>query len=562
MGMKLELSCNNTSFTANIFYRILCDAIKNKRAPGDNYNGATEKLTQTHLFYDLNLLIDPAADSLGKFDSLLFGGRLQGGQKNAAKKFKYGEFTARKSDIYRFNNTQIKIEFDHQVKSEFSKTCEKAVEFARRYFDVSNSARNTALVQKVLFLIFSDASISESQEFYICSNGSTKTKADLRSIDTIEFEAFLLGVWHYLIISQKLQADLKGITEISVNMDYKHIKVNLIYNDLQKTQTEFATSTNGNVEEKSDDENNGTNKNGENNTEQTQPTLVSNEEQEKVVFKSKYDIANPGKAKRIVKRPKEGIKHSFVPDDDPSIDFDDYPSEIDYNTDIISVLKNNDIQLSRGIFFYLLTQSIQTVHPKRNINVVERLFLDMLNLTVDNSCNIDLSQSHVRDHHDNFRYLKELCSADCLDDAASVNDFLDRLHTDYDEFLSDMIKIRKKYFNSGGKNEVLIVALIEFIRNDDSIDDCQEFFVCSDGTSVTKTQLCDVEEMAFEPFLLGVWHYVVSQLDSKDSADEYTFDTVFKVSYKYNGKDCTRYRSGDLIEEQSELYVELTYLEE
>ena len=62
--------------------------------------------------------------------------------------------------------------------------------------------------------------------------------------------------------------------------------------------------------------------------------------------------------------------------------------------------------------------------------------------------------------------------------------------------------------------------------------------------------------------MLGVWHYVVSQLDSKDSADEYTFDTVFKVSYKYNGKDCTRYRSGDLIEEQSELYVELTYLEE
>jgi len=484
--------------------------MKNKRAPGDNYKRATEKLTQTHLFYDLNILINSATDNIGKFELLLSGGKLQGGQKNAARKFKYGEFAASKSDLYRFNDTQIIIEFDQQVKSEYSKAFNKAIEFARRYFYNSESAQNIVLVQKVLFLILSDNSISDSQEFYICSDGSTKTKSDLRNISVIEFEAFLLGVWHYLIISQRLQANLKDIQDIIVDIGYKDQNIRLTYSDID---------------------------------------IVSAE-------KANFESSSP--IKHILRRINRAEENTTVLDNMEEF----YPPGIDWNTDIISVLKNNDIRLSRGIFFYLMANSIQTVHPKRNKNAVERLFLDLLNLTAYNNCSIDFSQSNVRDHHDKFRYLKALSSADCLDDETLINDFSDRLSANYDEILSDMIKIRKKYFNSGSENEILAVALIEFIRNDDSIDDNQEFIVCSDGTALTKAQLCEVEEIEFEPFLLDVWHYVVTKLDYNDFADEHTFDTVFKISYQYNGKYCTIYRSGNIIEEQSELYAQLIYLEE
>ena len=54
---------------------------------------------------------------------------------------------------------------------------------------------------------------------------------------------------------------------------------------------------------------------------------------------------------------------------------------------------------------------------------------------------------------------------------------------------------------------------------------------------------------------------MVSQLDTKDSADEDTFNAVFRLSYCYNGKECESYRSGDIINEQSERYIELYYLE-
>lgn len=103
---------------------------------------------------------------------------------------------------------------------------------------------------------------------------------------------------------------------------------------------------------------------------------------------------------------------------------------------------------------------------------------------------------------------------------------------------------------------------MEFIRNDDSIDDNQKFIICSDGSALTKKQLYEAEEIEFEPFLLGIWHYVISHFNQKDSEDKHTFDTVFKISYDYNGRKCERYRSCDIIEEQSELYVGIIYLDD
>ena len=125
-----------------------------------------------------------------------------------------------------------------------------------------------------------------------------------------------------------------------------------------------------------------------------------------------------------------------------------------------------------------------------------------------------------------------------------------------------MRTIRKKYFNSEENNQTLVVSLIEFIRNDNSIEDGHEFIVCSDGSALTKEQLCEIEEIEFEPLLLGIWYYVISQITAKDSADNHTFDTVFKLSYTHNGKNCERNRSGGIIEQQSDMYVELIYLDE
>ena len=223
------------------------------------------------------------------------------------------------------------------------------------------------------------------------------------------------------------------------------------------------------------------------------------------------------------------------------------------------MLENSDIALSPSIFFYLLVENIEMVHPKRNKHAAEHLFLDLLDMTVDNSCKIDFSRSCVQDKYDKFRYLKALCAADCLDDIEQVQ--LLGAIKERSAYLRDMIKIRKKYFNSDSRNTALVVELIEFIRNDDSIPDNQEFKIASDQT-VTKEQLFDVEEIEFEPFLLDVWFYVIRWHNADKITDERTFNTVFKLTYENNGKHCERYRNGDIISDQSELYIELSYLDE
>lgn len=517
MEMKLELSCNNATFTANIFYRMLCETMKNKRKAGDNFrNRGTNKLTQTHLFYDLNVLIDSEASELGTFEYLLNGNTLQGGQKNAARKFRYGVFTASKSDIYRFNNTQIQKEFDQQVKSEYSEVFKKAVEFAKRYFDDNESARNTALIQKVLFLLLNDNNISDSQEFYICSDGSTKTKAELRTIDTIEFEAFLLGVWHYLIITQKLQADLKEISKIIVNTTHKQKKIELTY-----STTDTYSST------------------------------------DLLLRSSKKS------ARHIIRRNRPVVcnyDEEYIPD---GPELDEIIGEIyqyqEYNTNIIDILENNNVVLSRNIFFYLLSDNIKTVHPKRNKLAIEKLFLCLINLTNNNGCSINFNKNFEDNCSDYFSDLKDKYSLDFLDDKTCITDFSKILRFNYADVLLNMVNIRKKFFNSNKYNEIIVVSIIEFIRNDNTIDDNQEFYVCSDGSTLTKSQLCEIEEIEFEPFLIGMWYYVISQLDAKDCNDKQTFETVFEVKIEYDDEEYIRIRPTDLIEEQSEQYVELIY---
>lgn len=496
--------------TANIFFIFLVDSMKNKATQFERCKEKT--LTQAHIYYDLCILSQEAYTDLGEYDELLSDGKPKQQYINSASKFRNAELIIGKSRYVPFNSDGLVLCFNNQMKNNYQSVYHKAVQFARRYFDDNASPRNIVLIQKILYYILNDDSIGDDQEFYISSDGSPITKSKLKELSEIEFEAFILGIWHYLIISQRLKANINSVTTIVGKLLEKSYDIQLVF----KKEVDITDSSN----------------NANDNDESSSNNVKKNA--------SKYSGSE-----------------TILPPDDSDL----YPMELDRDN-IISVLEKNDIRLSRAIFFYLLTNNIQTIHPKRNKNVIEKLFIDLLNLTVDNNCSIDFNEIDVRKEYNKFKYLKNESGADCLDNATEINAFTDKLYSNYDEVLSDMIKIRKKYFNSDNSNEALVVELVEFIKNDKNIDDNQEFFVCSDGFTLTKAELCEAEKIEFEPFLLGIWHYVISQLDSVDSADEYTFDKVFRVRYKSNGTDHTIYRTGGIISEQSELYVELTYLED
>lgn len=519
--MTTDSSCSNIEFYGNIFFNLLLETA-DLSIPGRNFNPASA-LTQTHMFFDLNRLTDTESDMTNDFDGLLYNGRLISSIKNSSSQFKKGTFSSRKSGIYQFNNGEIIASFDKQVENEYKEAYMKAIEFANRYFNKGKSSKNKKLVQKILFLICNDNTIPDDQKLYIYSDGSTAAKSQLKKIDTIEFEAFLLGVWHYFIKSQRLQKEFSD-GALTLGESYREIDVKLLYND----------------------------------------NPIKHHEEESCNFYSqlnKEDDASESNAilnnKRCIKS--RGKEPGYLTVCDAQMNF--YPSELDESTDIISILEKNDVVLSRSVFFYLLSGNIYPVHPKRSRNAVEKLFLDLLKLTVGDYHTIDFEKSVAQYFPNKFKYLQTISQAECLDSSSKIKIFSNAMQNNYTDLLQHMIRIRKKYFCSASRNQALVVELIEFIRNDHSIEDTQQFFICTDGTALTKQQLCEIEGLEFEPFLLGVWYYVVSQLASKDDSGEYTLNTVFKLTYNYNGKDCERYRSGDLIFEQSDLYIDLFYLD-
>ncbi|MGN0606349.1 MAG: hypothetical protein ACI4JM_07490 [Oscillospiraceae bacterium] len=531
MNNALPYSCSK--LTANIFYNLLLNAMINRLQPGDNYNGKTNKFSQTHLFYDLNILTDTSYSysDIGNFETLYYHDKLNGSIKNAASDFKSGKFKKQKSNICNFNDSEIVSLFSEQVKNNYPKVLDTATEFSHRYFDSKESSKNKILIQKTIYLILNDTDIKETQVFYICSDGSTKTKAELRNLNNIEFEPFILGVWHYLISSQRLQEPINK--NFTVSNECRKINIKITYINTNY----WNINTRTNIPE-------------EHSTQCKQNKNINKTKDLKQIH-------------RISKQTQK-INCSDNKCSIPSICSEQmsfYPSEIDEHTDIISILKDNDITLSRGIFFYLLTNNIEPIHYKMNKNATEKLFLAILDIIVDNNCKIDFSKSLAQYFHNNFNYLKKISSADWLDDKTQIDMFSNTFWNNYEDMLRSMIEISKKYFNSAKKNEALVVELIEFIQNDNSIEDNQPFYVCSDGSYLTKKQLCNIEELEFEPFLLGIWYYVITQLDYKDANDKYTYDTVFKLSYQYNGKYCERYRLSDIINEQSDKYVILSYLD-
>lgn len=92
--------------------------------------------------------------------------------------------------------------------------------------------------------------------------------------------------------------------------------------------------------------------------------------------------------------------------------------------------------------------------------------------------------------------------------------FDDRVKGNYAEALNAMCDFVKNFIwvKGSDKQDVnLVRALLDLIEKDDSIDDTQGLYISSDGRSVTKQKIdqIDEEDICLESFLLGVWHFAI-----------------------------------------------------
>lgn len=91
----------------------------------------------------------------------------------------------------------------------------------------------------------------------------------------------------------------------------------------------------------------------------------------------------------------------------------------------------------------------------------------------------------------------------------SISNLKKRFSEDYDGLVSDMSNIVERFFDEK-KDECLVKALIEVIKQDDKISPEQEFYI---GNSVTKSTLSNIRETYLSAFLLGIWYYIITEID-------------------------------------------------
>lgn len=111
-------------------------------------------------------------------------------------------------------------------------------------------------------------------------------------------------------------------------------------------------------------------------------------------------------------------------------------------------------------------------------------------------------------------------------DKTAIRVFDERVKNEYANTLRKMCSFVERFIDAGGdikKDELLVKALVELISLDNCIDESQSFYVKEDGTTMQKKDIVAMREISLQPFLLGIFHYAVCNVDNTAGVE--TFDS-------------------------------------
>ncbi len=90
--------------------------------------------------------------------------------------------------------------------------------------------------------------------------------------------------------------------------------------------------------------------------------------------------------------------------------------------------------------------------------------------------------------------------------------FDERVKNKYTDALNAMRVFVDDFIEVGGscqKDIDLVKALLELLKQDQSIDASQEFYVCESGFPLTKEEILQETQFCLDAFLLGMWHFAL-----------------------------------------------------
>ena len=172
------------------FLTLVLQALKQRMKAREHYKGDCDGLTDSEVLAGLIQVVDSDYVNPGK--DLL---------KTPANNYKACRIS---SGVYLpFRDRQMIQAFDTRVKTHHAEELAGMTSFVRAYLDLGESVGRAAnLVRALIDLLQKDDSIPDTEELNIGEHGEKIKKAALGDLSNVCLPAFLLGVWHYVIVNR------------------------------------------------------------------------------------------------------------------------------------------------------------------------------------------------------------------------------------------------------------------------------------------------------------------------------------------------------------------------
>lgn len=173
------------------FFTLVLQALRPRMKTREHYKGDSDGLTDPEVLAGLIQVANPDYSDPGK--EVL---------KTPANNYKACRVST--GAYLPFDDSQMIRAFDTRVKTDYRSSFAAMTSFVNNYLDLGESiGRKTALVKALVDLIQQDVTVGLDEEFYIGERGQKTKKAALGDLSNVCLPAFLLGVWHYVIVNRQ-----------------------------------------------------------------------------------------------------------------------------------------------------------------------------------------------------------------------------------------------------------------------------------------------------------------------------------------------------------------------
>jgi hypothetical protein len=181
---------DNLRLCGGSFFVLLLQAKKQRTSARAKTGGDTDGLSDTDILLGLIRVANPKHRAPSKDSKDSF----------RTKTSQYKSCRTSSGVYLPFTENQFIEKFDQRVKHQYPEVLSAMLSFISTFIDCGG--KGVWLVAALLELIKLDNSIADDELFYIENGTQPLSKKDLLNLSEISLQSFLLGIWHYIIVTR------------------------------------------------------------------------------------------------------------------------------------------------------------------------------------------------------------------------------------------------------------------------------------------------------------------------------------------------------------------------